>query len=423
MRTRDDTTMLMLTEIAGKARITLRPYWHSCVRRPILRVLPPLVQKLPVPSTVIGPPKRLYRTTKDWFDAVGRSIDATYVRVHASETTMRKTPWTLESIGAQAFRIPELRMPETFVVTIPDGRVVNWEGGIVTPDDAVLEDLSPEFDCERYIRGRHTAFSRLRTPTGIRLKGRAVVFATLAQDYFGHWMMDLLPRIELLLSAGLEVQSFDWFIMPYPIAPHQEQSLRAFGVDLTRICDTRQYAFITAEELVVPSYVGGCFQASDFMCQTLRSRFLERHRNDEGLVRKERRLFVSRSNTDHRRIVNEHELRNLLQPHGWQWVEPQKFTLREQAKLFASASWVISPLSSAVANLVYCRTGTRCLEIFNRKLIQTCGWNVAHRRGIHYAYMYADGVGNTHPLKDDMVVKPDVLLQHISLLESSANTG
>jgi capsular polysaccharide biosynthesis protein len=301
------------------------------------------------------------------------------------------------------------------VLLLPGGRALGAEGGIVTPDDAVLEDLSPEFNIERYIRGRHTALTSLRLGLPRYLPGSTVVLATLAQMYFSHWMLDLIPRIRVLQAAGVAAENIDWFYLPRPVRGYERESLEAAGIPLERVIDSQENRHIQAERLIVPSPVDGVFQTSGWSAEHLVDLFAPEKHRQRPLSR---RIFISRRGAGHRRILNEDELFAALAPLGFVSVQPESMRLKEQAALFADADVIVAPHGSGFANYVYCAPGAAVVEVQPRDLVHTCGLTVCSERGIHYGYTRSRST-NGHALTSDMTVDVSELLAVLELVEQS----
>ena len=311
-----------------------------------------------------------------------------------------------------------LRTPK-FVLSLPEGRALGPEGGIVTPDDSVLEDLSPEFNIERYIPGRHTALTSLRLGEPRYLRGTTVVLATLAQMYYSHWMMDLVPRIRVLQVGGIALEGIDWFYLPKPVRDYERESLEAAGVPIDRIIDSNEHRHVQAERLIVPSPVDGVFQTSPWSAGHLVELFAPAEQDRRPLSR---RIFISRHGAGHRRILNEVELFAALEPLGFVSVQPETMTLKTQAALFADADLIVAPHGSGFANYVYCAPGAAVVEVQPRDLVHTCGLTVCSERGMHYGYTRSRST-NGHPLTSDMTVDVPELLTVLDLVERGRQSG
>lgn len=83
-------------------------------------------------------------------------------------------------------------------------------------------------------------------------------------------------------------------------------------------------------------------------------------------LRKGRRIFVRRSavgNLSSRILANESEIIEALRSNGFDIVEPAAMTFSSQVEAFRGADVVVSPHGSTLANLIFCRPGTRVLDL------------------------------------------------------------
>ncbi len=404
-------------------RAAVRPLYHNGLRKPAIRLAASALKRLPFSSAVAGPPKGAAPTTREWVSAynAGRMrtkasyrTKSSYQALSPAHSIVRETPRSVESVLHPDLSQPRHEFAETFVAVIPQGRAVKFNGAIITPDDFLLEDVSQEYDSERYTRGRHTVLSSVRLPKKTHFQGSMAVLMTLGQEFFGHWMMDMLPRIDLLAQAGHAPETIDWFYLGPCLHPYERETLASFGIPLSKVISERDYPHVQADRLIVPSYVGGCFAASAQTCAFLRRRFLDAA--PPVAFGWPRRLYISRASTSHRRVINEAAILDVLRPLGFEVVEPQALSLPEQAGLFRSASVVVTPLGSALANFVYCRPGTKIIEFFNPRCVQSCTWTVCHQQELEYYYLLASGVNpQAHVISEDITLDPDKLLQTLAL--------
>jgi hypothetical protein len=160
----------------------------------------------PLPSTIVGPPKRVIDRSDGWMPAAG--VD--HVALEPARRMYLRSPVTVEPISFYdaVFAVPRsltrhtlgrdadgrlyCERPTRFVVSIPRGRVVGCDGAIVNGDDHLLSFLSTESLAERDIRNLAVC---VRLPPVEHVNGTMAVLATFGHsEFFGHWMMDMLPR-------------------------------------------------------------------------------------------------------------------------------------------------------------------------------------------------------------------------------------
>ena len=400
----------------------LRGPYHRYLRRGVLFALSGLMQRLPGSSLSFGPPRRTAHTSSAAGSQPGfaRQVISPSERLVFDEprsVTPEEDVWSLVEASPDLGRLRRNAdgaryhdIPSSSIYTLAEGRVLGPEGWIVDARDALITDLSADYLRERYIQSRHPLMNRLRLPPAQSIQGSVAVLATLsARDYYGHWMMDLLPRATMLKRGGIRFEDLAGVYLPKPRHQYQLDMLTRLGVDPDQIIDADVVPHLRAGELIVPSCYANVFIASGWCCETLRALV---PRPPAGPGTAGRLIYVSRSDTTHRRLVNEAELlRDVLEPSGFVPVWPERLTLAQQAAVFASADVVVSPLGSSVANLIQCRPGTQIVEIMNPRCVQPCALAIASRLGFDHHVVLAPGVDSTqHEINEDLFV-PRVRLE------------
>ena len=407
-----------------------RIFYHAHVRKPALRFCTDVLQRFPMSSERFGPPKGSIASTRQWIEeSVPRAApsDCRYLSVHAEERLTFAPIHTLEEEedfhafyknGSDSPIIQKDQtghrytdLPATFVAEIPGGRAYGGDGAIITPTDYLLQDLSPEYTANRYLSGKHTVLAQIRLPQAHSVSGTVAVLATLsAQQFFAHWMMDMLPRIGLLQEAGISLDKIDKFFVNSPNTVSRQQTLEALGIPMSKVIDCVTHPHIKADRLLVPSPVSGVFASSHYSCDFLRQHFLDdTHTSNTSRLK---RIYVSRANTNHRRIANENEVVKALSARGFAVVEPQDLSLADQSRVFAEAEVIVMPLGSAMANTVYCKPGTKIIEILSPRAVQACTWAVCSERSAEYYLMFAAGTNENAPvLGEDMLVDVKKLME------------
>lgn len=76
-----------------------------------------------------------------------------------------------------------------------------------------------------------------------------------------------------------------------------------------------------------------------------------------------RRFFVSRRDSNRRRVANEEEIAHALGAKGFEVVTLGGLSLTDQAALFDGADVIVAGKGAGLANLAFCRPGTRIVEL------------------------------------------------------------
>jgi capsular polysaccharide biosynthesis protein len=232
--------------------------------------------------------------------------------------------------------------------------------------------------------------------------------------YYGHWMLDTLPRLALLRAGGLPWQK----IVAPQATGFQRETLSLLGIDPSIIISERDL-HIEAQPLIVPSLPGLPGNPPRWACDFLRDSFLPLA---GARAAGDRKIYISRERAKTRHLVNEPELLRALEARGFERVLLEELPFLEQVKLLNEASVVISPHSTGLTNLVFSRPGTKVIEIFSPKYVTVCWWALADQVGLDYGYILGRGkaAGGFRVHEDISVDVSKVLRLLDSMLEGPA---
>lgn len=340
---------------------------------------------IPFSSKWFGPPKGEYKNLRHFArDPASRDV---LRLIHLSKWRIgrRELPITNSRRVVGAFsRREHFKIFGAEVGILKNGRVWGKEGGaVITPDDKLIWELSPVNYTFR--RDLHHVFARLKLPP-VQSYPKVVNLVTRgAEDNFGHWVHDLLPRFDLLQKAGVDLTDA-FYLVNHRDLPFQLQSLAQLGIPPEKIIRADEHVHIEAEELILPSLInvnmntdglGYPPEAYRFLQQLFLGKLLEEN------VTPARRIFISRQKS-RRKVVNEDELYGALQSYGFEKVFLEDYTLEEQARLFHSAECVIAFHGAGLTNVIFCQKGTQIIEIFSPDFIVTTFWTFGEQLGLRY---------------------------------------
>ena len=76
-----------------------------------------------------------------------------------------------------------------------------------------------------------------------------------------------------------------------------------------------------------------------------------------------KKIYVSRDDSNYRKIINSGDVVSLLRDKGYKVINPQLYEIEEQIEIFANAEKIIAPHGSNLANIIFCKPGTEIFEI------------------------------------------------------------
>jgi len=210
---------------------------------------------------------------------------------------------------------------------------------------------------------------------------------------FYHWMIDLVPRLELVtdfLNEGMPL------IAPPRMRRWHRSTLQAVleELDLAEIEIIEPQGGITRfKRLIMPTNITRELDVSPRQLDILRRSFLK-NASGGGTPR---RLYVSRRDAANRQIMNEDEVCAQLLRRGFEVITMSEFAPVEQAALFSSAEVIIGAHGAAFANLAFCQEGTQVIEVFREGHFAPCFARIAQSAQLGYGFGVGQPVGaNTY---------------------------
>lgn len=200
-----------------------------------------------------------------------------------------------------------------------------------------------------------------------------------SNNYF-HWTLEMLP----MLRAAFEAEKLygvkpKILITQYP-APFIRPSLEAFGWSGDDVVEVPSYN-LSVEQLLIPP-VGRL----DGYTLPSSVQFLRANDIPTGAMNP-RRIYISRSRSNKRNVVNEEELLPVLRKHGFLVVHLEDHPWRDQVSLMQTAKLIVGPHGAGLTNMAYSYNSARIIEIANPAYRNPCFYTLASACGHHYMYL------------------------------------
>jgi len=264
--------------------------------------------------------------------------------------------------------------PAPFVGRLPGGRVFG-SGHVLAPDgSSIARDVSPDLGKPFE---EHWLLTYQKIPPPVPMAGYTAVIAVPLGAGYSHWLLEELPR---LLAIGRD--EADAIIAQAGHSFHRD-ALALHGFK-GKVVPAKRFAHLRCEQLIVPS-LGQLNPATVSRIDE----FAAPLRNSAGTWGE--RIYISREQARRRRVLNEEELWTQLAARGFVKVHLEALTWREQINAFRGAQVVVAPHGAGLANLVFCRPGTRVVELFRRDYVNGCYWQLAALKELEYSAMVPAG--------------------------------
>ncbi len=373
----------------------------TTLRKRIKKQFVSVLNILPVSSAKAGSPRKCM-TVAAYKD---QNKTATYLPLK-NETgpgvVWKEPVLNLKQLAPVFEALQQHTAPTQFILRLTNTRVWRANGAVITHDDVLLADVSREFGVVDTCKD-HSVFYTAFQEKAAGLRGNSAVVTTAGSNVYYHWMLDVLPRI-LMLKESVYWDSIDHFIINYKGLPFQKETLQWLGIDESRIVNSnKNWDFhVAAEVLYIPSLPSKLNEINRFECGLLKKYFApaDTHADKDGTAG---RIYISRKNAGNRTVVNEEELINVLLDHGFRVVEMERLSVAAQIGIFANASVITGPHGSAFANIVFCRPGTKLIEIMPETNIVTCFYGIASQLNLSYFAFIDEGVPINDSAKNDNI--------------------
>jgi hypothetical protein len=259
-----------------------------------------------------------------------------------------------------------------FTAFIPHARLV---GGSLAPMDGRKRLVKEACYGDRYCMDE-PSFNQCIPFSSVALQGDWTSMTGRFSSGYYHWMTDDLPRLASLRHMPPQTR----ILTREPLSGYQRESLRLIGLE-ERVHPVSGRHF-TVERFHFSSPVGMTGCTNPFVVSWLREQYAGYLRPGTELPEK---LFVLRRGKT-RGIINQDELAENLMCRGWVAIDLEEYSIERQVALFANASHIIAEHGAALTNLLWCRPGTKVLELCAHNFLNGCYEGIALCAGLDHRF-------------------------------------
>lgn len=276
---------------------------------------------------------------------------------------------------------------------------------VVSPEVLALNGIHSLTDVVSNPRGRSRRNDDRNGAAAPRSIDRAVLLYNCWNRGYFHWTVETLARLEGV-EAYRERTGHDLSLIVGPNPTRfQRESLALLGYDEDDLIRwDRRYA--TVEEFVVPSVRRELNpgEASPVAHWWLHERLREAATTEAPDAGRDASslVYVSREDAEYRRIANEDEVLDRLEPYGFEKYVLSERSMAEDIQLFANADVIVAPHGAGLTNVLYAEDAT-VVELFRENHLQPVYFLLSKQLGLDYRYLLCPYEGT------DIVVDVDQL--------------
>jgi capsular polysaccharide biosynthesis protein len=326
--------------------------------------------------------------------------DRGLARLHVVYPALEQRPPPPEFIGS--LRVDMLRyldphIPDLGVLELSQPLVYGKHGWIFSHDGFLLPEHSwYGAEVERMHFPKHL-------PTGIPLPGTSL---SLASDFagrsYGHYLLDSVPRMHLFLAAGFTLDAVDHVLCHRPPTAEATLHFSRLGVPPEKCVWLAEETAWRPERLLAPSFPGTKMNYPSWMAAFLKKSLAPA----AAQTTDHRRLWIGRRGL-RRNISNADDVDRVMQEHGFEAYDVA--AAANPAADFAAAAMVVSPHAGSLADLVFCRPGTKVLELVPTDHPSPYYYTLSLAAGLNYRCLvcqslYERPAGSRTPSTSDFTV-------------------
>ena len=280
----------------------------------------------------------------------------------------------------------KLSIPPPTLQVFENAILLNDNGTLVVDEDAIVRETM-NCDPSRYIYGwpnvTHAVGDKalIHCPPPQESVQCQVILASFSRDQanYAHWMLDVLPRI-LVGHSNEHVRAAPILLTKEP-TPWQEEALRIFGVERSRVVSVDATAPIRLRNVVLPVTTHDLYP-TPYSIKVLRRALTFSGALSSG--KPTRRLYVPRR-ARFRRVLNEDQIGALLAKLGFEEISPGDLSVASQIKAFSEAEIVVAAGGAAVTNALFMQPGTALVVYGPNTNYGTYFSYIAQQLAIRYA--------------------------------------
>lgn len=329
-------------------------------------------------------PKGIYTTSFDFVKSENKNGSIKWV--HAESEIIRTNPISLINEPHPLFKIPAKGLaqfsPATFVVELKNARVVGQNGTIISNNNYLIEDISHEIGVKP---NQHSILKKKQFSNLKKLNGKTLLVAAngASTNYF-HWMFDCLPKFEILNQAKFELENFETILISGVPMSFQSETIRILNLPVTKIKWLNKDTHFRVEYLVVPSLPGLSGNIPHWANIYLKNLFKPYQVKDDSYPKK---IWIDRSDSLNYRVIDRIDPVKNIFLKDFTCLKLGNLTLFEQIKYFYNADVISGTHGAGFTNLLFCKPGSKVIEILSNDYINQCYWTLASHSDLEYFYL------------------------------------
>ena len=292
--------------------------------------------------------------------------------------------------------VPNRQMSATYIATLRDCRFLFFD----TPDkrDFFPALIGPDGQSieAREISHRAPHARQACSNDDAEHMAKATWIVERACHNHSHWLTAHLPKLLFLKDHD----SLSDLVLPERRTAVMDQSMRMLGIEPKDYRTFRSDRPLVIDELRLV----GADRFDPRLLGALRTRFAR-----PGAPTAMRKVMISREGSRGRRLLNERELRPIVDRAGFEIVRMEDLDFEQQVRLMQETRILLAPHGAGLTNMIFCPAGGHIVELADPGFPNPNFYALACSMGLHYWLIEAEATKAAHPLDRDLSVDPGTL--------------
>jgi hypothetical protein len=218
-----------------------------------------------------------------------------------------------------------------------------------------------------------------------------------------HWIFDSLSK---LIYFDESFRNEFTLLLPCDASRFVFRSVELLGLSYRTISKDE---LILIKNAVVPELPSPIGQPNKETINFIRNLFSNYLLNDHS----DKKYYISRKNSKHRRISNEKDLVDLLDSYGFVTLYLEEIGIDEQINLFSVASFIVAPHGAGLTNITFSKSGTKILELFPESYEEGCYESISKILGHNYTKLKFKTLNQFHLFEVDLRLIENHIIESI----------
>lgn len=349
--------------------------------------------RLPICKTLrVLAKKIVYSQAKS---AENGAVIRTHLGVVGEQTRVYRCPRIVIESCPDTLKTRTADLPALNVYELSKAQVADDKGHVLDgrffpiAETFVQRDLQPSPVLNRWRARKHQV---------LQYEDLAVLGSEVSENNYYHWVIEALPRLELIRLAGIPVSKY----LIHCSLAFQKDLLGLAGIGKGEIVPLERGITYTAKRLVVPSLLNNSYSLrtgsySHYFAKYFHPwvcGFYDRIANaattQVDRIKGPARVFISRKHASVRRLVNEDDVVHTLRQASFQVSFLEEMSVIDQIRTFRDAEVVVAPHGAGLTNLVFGSKRLAVFELFCSNYAPNFYWLLANEKGQDYGCLLGE---------------------------------